>query len=533
MRIDVELFGYRCFGIENPARFTIEDDIVSFVGANNAGKSTVLRFFYEFRQALAQCAPTGNQDYVRLVNGNANSFDFPQTIGDRAEVFCEDVEAPIRFTIAFSQLDSHSNRAYINKIQGLVSRYSSSLKVEYFSSVSGRIKNFIDMGDAGLAVQSVGRHEHASLQEAIKTLANSLYLPAFRNVVNVGTSEVFYDITIGQAFVSKWRAMKTGPTRAQNIAAVAATDSICKLLGMKSLEINASDDSKTLALIVDGKARRLEEVGSGTAQLILSIASAAVRRPRIILIDEPELNLHPSLQVDFLTALAEFASHGVIMATHSMGLARSVSSKIYTLTRNGHFSIVNPYESTPTLAEFLGSMSYAAYESIGFEHVLMVEGRTDVLVFHQWLRLLGLDHKVLVMPLGGADMINGDASAALAEVRRITPNVRVIIDSDRTSKDGPPQTNPQAFAKVCASLKIPCHLTELRATENYLPDRAVKAALGDSHSALSPFGTERTWAKSFNWKIARQMTKEELEATDVGRFLKKLTNQGRVRANQR
>ena len=70
---------------------------------------------------------------------------------------------------------------------------------------------------------------------------------------------------------------------------------------------------------------KASELGSGLVQFILVFSNAAMRNPRAayILLDEPELSLHPSLQLDFLTALGSFASEGVIFATHSIGLARA------------------------------------------------------------------------------------------------------------------------------------------------------------------------------------------------------------------
>jgi hypothetical protein len=71
-------------------------------------------------------------------------------------------------------------------------------------------------------------------------------------------------------------------------------------------------------------------------------------------------------------------------------------------------------------------------------------------------------------------------------------------------------------------------LTDLRALENYFPDRAVKAVLGDKYSALQPYqklsDANPSWGKTENWRIASEMTKEELLATDVGKFLLQVGN---------
>ncbi len=61
------------------------------------------------------------------------------------------------------------------------------------------------------------------------------------------------------------------------------------------------------------------------------LGNAAFKKPSFILIDEPEISLHPSLQLKFLNKLVGYASEGVVFATHNIGLARSVAEEIYSV----------------------------------------------------------------------------------------------------------------------------------------------------------------------------------------------------------
>jgi len=139
-----------------------------------------------------------------------------------------------------------------------------------------------------------------------------------------------------------------------------------------------------LQLMIDGKSYKQSEIGSGLIQFILVLVNAAVREPSHILIDEPELNLHPSLQVDFLTTLASYAEHGVLFATHNLGLARAVSDRVYSVRRVGRDGReVRDFTGTRALTEFLGELGFNAYQDLGFETVLLVEGPTDVTCVQQ------------------------------------------------------------------------------------------------------------------------------------------------------
>lgn len=114
----------------------------------------------------------------------------------------------------------------------------------------------------------------------------------------------------------------------------------------------------------------------------------------------------------------------------------------------------------------------------------------------------------------------------LAELMRITTNVVALVDSERVSAESEPAARRKSFADSCGRLGFKICLTKLRAIENYLSDRAIKTIKGDKYRALQPYQKldelPFSWAKQENWRIAREMTWDELEATDVGSFLASL-----------
>src|SRR5262245_54405234 len=49
MKTEITIGNYRCFSEQRPARFVVGDGETAFVGINNSGKSTLLKFFFEMR----------------------------------------------------------------------------------------------------------------------------------------------------------------------------------------------------------------------------------------------------------------------------------------------------------------------------------------------------------------------------------------------------------------------------------------------------------------------------------------------------
>jgi hypothetical protein len=125
--------------------------------------------------------------------------------------------------------------------------------------------------------------------------------------------------------------------------------------------------------------------------------------------------------------------------------------------------------------------------------------------------------------LGVLFLINDSSELELRELHRITEHISVLIDSERTTAGAPLQGQRQAFLDTCVRLGMQAHALDRRATENYFTDDAVRSAMGPNYRAPGPY--ERLaelspgWAKSENWRIARELRRDELEGTDLGDFL--------------
>ncbi len=515
MQAHLGIRGYRSFG-SSLASLEIRRGITALIGPNNAGKSNILRALYDARpwfsaaqQALRTFASDG------LLGVGLNEETLPG-------FHCNSVDEPAEVRVSIREVGRGSCDAVItfprngHPPKRALMIDGSELSISRVEEATGIVR-----------VDGIPDSRLSALHETLRCWSDTQFLPAFRNAINAGASRHF-DTHIGTGFVNSWRSIRTGANRTKQEAALRVVEDIRRLAGYRTLEIDADQSANDLILRIDGRHYMLGEVGGGMAQLILALATAGIRRPQLILIDEPELNLHPSLQADFLTTLASYAKHGVLCATHSLGLARTVADRLWSVSRTADdgFSRVAPFERDGNLSELLGAMMYAGRSDLGFDRVLLVEGVHEVKTFQQWLRLFGKDHRVAVLPLGGTALICGGRELELGEFARIAKGVTAIIDSERASEVAPLTSSREAFACCCKAAGIACHVLERRATENYLSERAVRATLGASASGLGPFdartGTGQGWAKADNWRIAREMSLGEIESTDLGRVLSAL-----------
>ncbi len=532
MRIQLEIKNYRCFADDHPVRIDLRDGAIAFVGVNNAGKSTVLRMLFELRSLFTQISE--GQPLQPALNGNPGGNNTIQIAGvaDAREIFSNRNGRELTITLKVS--DDDSDTLLPSAVELSISRENPRMFLARFHDGSSWLPRG-NFAVSGLTADALNREgaavcSLAPYRTAGRLLANALYIPAVRNAVQVGATQPYYDLQIGQAFVGAWDRFKAGPDKQSNERAREVEQEIGRIFALDDFQINAAEGNDTLQLFIGPKSYRLHELGAGLAQFIVVLGFAAIRRPDLILLDEPELNLHPALQLDFLTTLATFSQSGVIFATHNLGLARAAAETVYTVRRiEQGLSEVRTLETTPHLAQFAGELGFSAYHELGFERILVVEGSTDLKTVQRLIRSYGIAHQVMLMHLGGREQIHARGVDQLVELQRITPKISVLIDSEREAEGETLQDRIEDFVNGCAAASISCHVLERRAIENYFPEDAIQRAIGDHYAALAPFerlgATSAGWSKRDNWRIADEMSCSDLDGTDLGQFFHALASE--------
>lgn len=507
-----ELSNYRCFPDEVAASVTVRPGFTSFVGVNNAGKSSLLRSFYELRQMFVELSQP--QPGLWLA-GNPN-YGAPRLqlsgVPDPTEVFSDSNDRPMRLAFGLRGtplVERRSGQLIPKQVEFHVARRTLTVKttITLEDGTATKASGWVNVGSENfLQLQNGIRVDTQAYAEAFDVLARSVYLGAFRNALNVGSGNPYYDLAVGQQFIAQWDQLKSGANKLQRRGAVAVENEIGSVFGIERLQLNASNDNQTLLATVGSDTYSLNEMGSGFAQFVIVLAYVATRDPALILIDEPEANLHPALQLEFLTTLGQLCSYGVLYSTHSLGLARAGADRTYSLRRLSQGkSQIRLLEGTPNLAEFLGELSFSGYQELGYTAVLLVEGPSELRAVRQFLRLYGAEKRIVLVPMGGDVMIKTDVEMELAEVKRLTSSVFALIDSERDAPEAPLAENRAGFVDACVAASVTCHVLERRALENYFTERAVRDALGTNAVALGPYDAVVPWRKTKdNWRIAER-----------------------------
>ncbi len=532
----IEFVNYRGFG-NRPARLALDQEFVGVLGLNNSGKSTLLRAFYELKPVFAWLAREASQNvpiYLNAPDVVSASFG-PQLarpnggritrVDDSAATMRVSLEfdadpnsptAPRKLTLWFGPNSVMLNRLELANAAGSLTPTTVAVDGEGGG-------NEIFRGDiAGVSNCVI---EWSPVRTALQALARTMYIASTRTTYG-GGDEDYYDISVGQRFIRRFDEFKTGSVPEHNEAVHEMTSDLASIFGYDALDISANPEKSGLRVVTNGRSFALEEMGSGLSQFIVLAANVLVNRPSWLLIDEPETNLHGSLQQQLLTLLAGRTEVGVIFGTHSLGLAR-LADEVLVASRDdaSNEARLDSFTTSPNLAATLGAVGHGGFNETSYRGVLLVEGVTDVRTILELRRQLGHRPDLAVISLGGDDLANGQRTAELAEIVGLSPRIFAIVDSERTKAGASPKSARVKFAKDCQDLNIDCLVLERRSIENYFSEHAVQSVYGPTAHGLAAFdATPKGWVKPKNWRVARAMTADDLKGTDLGAFLQKIGN---------
>ena len=225
-----------------------------------------------------------------------------------------------------------------------------------------------------------------------------------------------------------------------------------------------------------------DSLGSGFRQIFSLGLLIASTQDSIVMIDEPELNMHPSLLRRLMKLILSNESNQYIIATHSNVLLDGGYEKSIYKVRGGDFSQVTRIDSIDEVRELLDDLGVKASDLLQTNGVIWVEGPSDRTYIKKWLELIGsnrvegLDYSFQYY--GGkllAHYTLDDDLEEFVNVLDINRNAYVVLDSDWKDDSRGWATSDLAPRKKriiqeCESKNIPYWISSGVEIENYIPD---------------------------------------------------------------
>ncbi len=285
MKATFRISNYRCFPNDHPAEIELRDGVTALVGVNNSGKSSLLRFFYEFRNLFVSIGDDPNQLVSALRGGNVTFEPMAHTIHPDNLVNYRN-KAPITITMSVDW-DSFSSQFGIASLDESQRELPKALVIEIAPSSFAWRARFLDRSSQPIALNDPKGITPDALQaivesperiplvitahyrHAFRTIGKSLYIPAFRHVLGHTGSRPYFDLTVGDQVIDRWDKLKNGhdPNAARKIKD--ATEMLRTIFGYSTLDIQANHDRSDFNVTIDGHRNLLSTIGSGFAQFFI------------------------------------------------------------------------------------------------------------------------------------------------------------------------------------------------------------------------------------------------------------------------
>lgn len=214
---------------------------------------------------------------------------------------------------------------------------------------------------------------------------------------------------------------------------------------------------------VPGYRPNIKSLGTGVEQLLMTIV-VGITQPAasIVVIEEPETNLHPGAQRALLTQLQEWGSDRLfVLSTHSpVFLDRApLVSTVFLIERAKGVSTVRPLTDEPS--EALKALGVRLSDVLSADRLLIVEGDPDRQILTAWFPELMADPRMEVVLGHGGDLARfaDFFSSWLQDIDRMDGR-RMLYIRDR---DEVPYT---ILSQLEASSAV--HVLRRRELENYL-----------------------------------------------------------------
>lgn len=352
------------------------DDINVLVGINNAGKSTILLAIKACFNFIAQLIKEKDKldskssrtavdiSYLNLPNIK-DAWHNKRQRTSKAKII------PVIFTIEFTNniiLEIHLNQYYGQphiRIQNLQNPIPSKTITEILESMPILVPGFV-----GALVQE----ELRTFQSVNRIMSAGRHTEVLRNVILQLRNEQPERFKILNTFVEKYFGVK--------LSKIQFNERIDEFV---TAEFKDHDTSLDVVL-----------AGSGFLQILQLLTFILIKRSNIVLLDEPDAHLHPSLQkilIEILTELGKQENIQFIVSTHSKEIVSQTDPKKIIFIDNKDKE-GRRLSSVPEMMDVLGKLGSIDHIDLALllktKRCLFVEG-DDFKPLHVFANILGIN----------------------------------------------------------------------------------------------------------------------------------------------
>jgi putative ATP-dependent endonuclease of OLD family len=460
-------------------------DITVLIGKNNSGKSAIQKALLQYKRAVVDDIHLSNihKTHVRNWDKSLNvnfTADYYLTENDSTKLYkklVENGETPRELNYSFLHHNSFSkirheisiSRNGLSAERLFTSFRDNSLLISevVFREYQGQRKKQAKKIDFGKSAESeepvfTGRwYEYDDSYTPLRHTESALFSP-FNSVIEEFLSSIRF---IG-AIRRPEDAMQVGESHklnqdADNLTQVLHTysqnppskfrkiestyQSIMNGVSGLTTPINgAAGTAKTTIKVHENTIKQgipLKYISSGSKEILALLTTIVDAREdtNLLLIEEPELHLHPEAERKVFELISSVAEDGpqVFVTTHSdVFVNEAESDSIIRVARDKSTELHDL--SGRSLDQELSDLGYDKSGLLQSRAVIFVEGKSDERVLRQLARKLDFDlkkHGVEIVDLDGEGNVKSDGKSLIKLLTEMDIPYRFILDSHSEDKD--------------------------------------------------------------------------------------------------
>ena len=208
-----------------------------------------------------------------------------------------------------------------------------------------------------------------------------------------------------------------------------------------SVEIEIPNDRSTINVKSGGNFLPIEALGSGIHEVFMLASELIIRESSTILLEEPEVHLHPHLQRRLMKFISEETKSQYFITTHSASIIDTPGAAVFGVRSEDGTGNVRALLTSHEKFEACKELGFRASDLLQSNCVIWVEGPSDRIYLKNWLdandkkMIEGIDYSIMFY--GGKLLsrltIEDESFDDYIGLLPINRHPAILIDSDKSS----------------------------------------------------------------------------------------------------
>lgn len=280
----------------------------------------------------------------------------------------------------------------------------------------------------------------------------------------------------------------------------------------------------------------LEALGSGIHEVFMLAADVILRNDNVVLIEEPEVHLHPILQRLLMDFLITQTSSQIFITTHSASIIDTSGCNVFFVSNDGDTATVKPLITSQEKYNACRHLGFKPSDLMQTNCVIWIEGPSDRIYLNYWLNAVAPDLSEGIhfsYSLYGGKILSRfsaqdeDAIPDFINMLHINRRCAVIMDSDKESGNSKVRATKLRVQAEVEKISGYVWITQGREIENYLPTGTCEKSISAIHSSAVSTNVDSTrFAKRLDYtgpknkirvadkiRVAEEVTKLPVDLT--------------------